>query len=114
MHLNLKIHLSVLLKINYLRYLFCKLKNYLGPSNSHSVGVTDAVLAGADIVRLNMSHQNQKWHTISIQCIRQAGNEIQKFNGHVLPLGVTIDLRGPEIRTGLFKGDIKSMVRLLW
>ena len=67
-------------------------------------------MAGADIVRLNMAHKNQKWHTISVQSIRQAGNKMQRIEGQILPLGVAFDLQGPQILTGLFKGDSKSMV----
>lgn len=68
------------------------------------------MMAGANMVRLNMSHQEEKWHAITVQSIREAGNRMYEFTSEVYPLGVAMNLRGPEIRTGVFRGDERSMV----
>ncbi|XP_048513437.1 pyruvate kinase PKM-like [Athalia rosae] len=81
----------------------------LGERNSHPMGITDIVLAGADMVRMNMSHKEQKWHAVTVQSIREAGNRIHRCSREVFPLAVAMDLRGPEIRTGIFNGAEKSM-----
>ncbi|XP_046742507.1 pyruvate kinase PKM-like [Diprion similis] len=81
----------------------------LGEKNSHPMGITDIVLSGADMVRMNMSHKEPKWHAISVQSIREAGNRIHRCRREVFPLAVAMDLRGPEIRTGLFNGAEDSM-----
>lgn len=68
------------------------------------------MIAGANMVRLNMSHQEAKWHAITVQSIREAGNRMYEFTSEVYPLGVAMNLRGPEIRTGVFHGDKTSIV----
>lgn len=64
------------------------------------------------MVRLNMSHKEQKWHAVTTQSIREAGNRIHRCKRDVFPLGVAMDLRGPEIRTGIFNGAENSMVQV--
>nr|XP_031834389.1 pyruvate kinase-like [Nomia melanderi] len=81
----------------------------LGVTNSHSSAVVNMMMAGANIVRLNMSHQVEKWHAITVQSIRDAGNRMYEFTGEIYPLGIAMDLQGPEIRTGIFKGDETSI-----
>ncbi|XP_076226794.1 pyruvate kinase [Nomia melanderi] len=84
----------------------------LGVTNSHSSAVVNMMMAGANIVRLNMSHQVEKWHAITVQSIRDAGNRMYEFTGEIYPLGIAMDLQGPEIRTGIFKGDETSIKKL--
>ncbi|XP_078036483.1 pyruvate kinase [Augochlora pura] len=81
----------------------------LGVVNSDPGAIVNMMMAGANIVRLNMSHQVDKWHAITVQSIRQAGNRMYEFTGEIYPLGVATSLRGPEIRTGIFKGDASSI-----
>ncbi|KOC58949.1 Pyruvate kinase isozymes R/L [Habropoda laboriosa] len=77
----------------------------LGKMNSHPDAIVDMMMAGANIVRLNMSHETEKWHAITVRSIREAGNRMYEFTSEVYPLGVAMNLRGPEIRTGGFHGD---------
>ncbi|CAK9829804.1 Pyruvate kinase PKLR [Anthophora retusa] len=77
----------------------------LGKKNSHPDAIVDMMMAGANIVRLNMSHETEKWHAITVRSIREAGNRMYEFTSEVYPLGIAMDLRGPEIRTGGFHGD---------
>ncbi|KAK2583105.1 hypothetical protein KPH14_009132 [Odynerus spinipes] len=81
----------------------------LGVTNSYPSAIADVVEAGASMVRLNMSHGTDKWHVITVRSIREAGNDLYKRNHDVCPIGVAIDLCGPEIRTGSFRGDSKCV-----
>ncbi|CAD1478791.1 unnamed protein product, partial [Heterotrigona itama] len=81
----------------------------LGRANSHPDAVVNMMMAGANIVRLNMSHETEKWHAISTQSVREAGNKMYELTSEVYPLGIAMDLQGPEIRTGVFRGDEKSI-----
>ncbi|KAG7213001.1 hypothetical protein KM043_002339 [Ampulex compressa] len=81
----------------------------LGNANSHPCAIADVVMAGANVVRLNMSHRDDKWHAITVQSIREAGNRIYRCTCEVYPLAVAMDLRGPEIRAGIFRGDEASI-----
>ncbi|XP_017893500.2 pyruvate kinase-like [Ceratina calcarata] len=81
----------------------------LGMKNSDPDTIVDMMMAGANIVRLNLSHESEKWHAITVQSIREAGNRMYEFTNEVYPLGVAMNLRGPEIRTGAFRGDEKSL-----
>ncbi|XP_029044342.2 pyruvate kinase PKM-like [Osmia bicornis bicornis] len=77
----------------------------LGGRNSYPDAIVDMMMAGANIVRLNMSHQQEKWHAITLQSIREAGNRMYEYTSDIYPLGVAMNLQGPEIRTGIFNGD---------
>lgn len=83
---------------------------HVGRANSHPDAVVNMMMAGANIVRLNMSHETEKWHAITVQSVREAGNKMYELTSEVYPLGVAMDLQGPEIRTGVFRGDEKSIV----
>lgn len=93
--------------MNYL-VIFCTID--IGRRNSHPDAVVNMMMAGANIVRLNMSHETEKWHAITVQSIREAGNRMYEFTSEVYPLGVAMDLRGPEIRIGSFHSDATSLV----
>ncbi|KAK9298554.1 hypothetical protein QLX08_008146 [Tetragonisca angustula] len=81
----------------------------LGRANSHPDAVVNMMMAGANIVRLNMSHETEKWHAITVQSVREAGNKMYELTSEVYPLGIAMDLQGPEIRIGVFRGDEKSI-----
>ncbi|XP_076763134.1 pyruvate kinase [Xylocopa sonorina] len=81
----------------------------LGMRNSHPDAIVDLMTAGANTVRLNVSHEKEKWHAITVQSIREAGNRMYELTSEIYPLAVAMNLRGPEIRTGVFRGDESSM-----
>lgn len=83
----------------------------IGVRNSYPDAIVDMMMAGANIVRLNMSHQQEKWHAITVQSIREAGNRMYEYTSDIYPLGVAMNLQGPEIRTGIFNGDETNRVR---
>ncbi|XP_015589639.1 pyruvate kinase PKM [Cephus cinctus] len=81
----------------------------LGDNNSHPNGIRDIISAGVDMLRINMSHKDEKWHAITVQSIKEAEQSIDKCSTESYPVGITMDLRGPEIRTGIFNGDENNM-----
>jgi pyruvate kinase len=54
--------------------------------------------AGANAVRINMSHGTQEEHSDSIRRARAAAERLKRS------LSVLVDLSGPKIRTGMLKG----------
>ncbi|XP_047368243.1 pyruvate kinase-like [Vespa velutina] len=83
-------------------------------TNSYPLAIAEIINAGANIVRLNLSHQTEKWHVITVRSIREAGNILYKSMHKICPIGVAIDLHGPEIRTGKFRGDSSSIDRAVF
>lgn len=70
----------------------------LGPA-SREPGVLESLLAaGANAVRINMSHGVQEEHAETIRRARAAAERMKR------PLAVLVDLSGPKIRTGVLKG----------
>ncbi len=66
----------------------------LGPATESKAMLTQLILAGVDILRLNMAHATHKWVDDAMWFIREASTEVGR---HV---GVMMDVKGPEIRTG--------------
>ncbi|XP_043499370.1 pyruvate kinase-like [Polistes fuscatus] len=81
----------------------------MGVTNSYPSAIAEISKAGANIVRLNFSHQTDKWHVITIRSIREAGNILHNCERRICPIAVAVNLSGSEIRTGIFRGDPLSM-----
>ena len=77
----------------------CKIIGTIGPSSNQKKVLTDLVLKGLDIARLNFSHGDHKTHKLNIDLIRQVSLETG--------ISVTIlqDLQGPKIRCGYLMND---------
>jgi pyruvate kinase len=70
----------------------------LGPA-SREPNIVEAILeAGADGVRINMSHGTHEEKAADIQIARAAAQRMDR------PLAVLVDLSGPKIRTGNLQG----------
>jgi pyruvate kinase len=70
----------------------------LGPASRESAVLEALLAAGANAVRINMSHGTQEEHAETIRRARSAAEQLKR------PLSVLVDLSGPKIRTGMLKG----------
>ncbi len=73
-----------------------KILTTLGPATDNPKVLTDLLLAGADVVRINFSHGEPQFHANRVQMVREAAAKIGK---NVAILG---DLQGPKIRIERF------------
>ncbi len=65
----------------------------LGPSSNTQEKIEKLIHAGANAVRINMSHGTVEQHTETVKAAREAAKNIGK------PLSILVDLSGPKIRT---------------
>jgi pyruvate kinase len=69
----------------------------LGPASRDPNVIESLLLAGANGVRINMSHGTQEEKAEDIKRAREAARKLQR------PLSVLVDLSGPKIRTRQLK-----------
>ena len=66
----------------------------VGPASSTVEVLSDLIVAGVNVFRLNMAHGTRENHEKAIKRIREASKKVD------LPVGILIDLAGPKIRLG--------------
>ena len=76
----------------------------LGPSSSDEETIGRLIEAGADVLRLNMSHGDHAAHRRTFLCARKA---IEAAEGTI---PILADLAGPKIRVGDFEGGEIELV----
>lgn len=64
----------------------------VGPASDNEKTIAGMLRAGANIFRFNMKHGTPEWHEERIQMAQRVANELGT------PVGILIDLQGPEIR----------------
>jgi len=69
----------------------------IGPASRSPEQLHALLMAGMDVMRVNMSHGSHEYHAEAIRNARQIAAEIGR------PLAVLLDLSGPKIRTGKLK-----------
>jgi pyruvate kinase len=69
----------------------------LGPASREPAIIESLLAAGANAVRINMSHGTQEEQAETIRRARAAAERMKR------PLAVLVDLSGPKIRTGVLK-----------
>lgn len=74
----------------------------LGPATESAEKLEQLILAGVDVIRLNMAHASPEWIVASVNRIREVSRTVGR---HV---AVMMDVKGPEIRTG----DVASPIEL--
>ncbi len=67
----------------------------LGPATESKEMLVKLIVAGVDILRLNMAHGSHQWVANAMWFIRETSTEVGR---HV---AVMMDVKGPEIRTGV-------------
>jgi len=75
-------------------YRHTKIIATVGPATESRGKLQQLILAGLDVMRLNMAHGTCDWVTSLVRRIRDVSVEVQR---HV---AVMMDVKGPEIRTG--------------
>src|SRR5690554_597230 len=71
----------------------------IGPASDNKETVTRLVEAGLDVARLNLSHGDYEEHSRKIEIIREVEDDTGKT------IGIMLDTRGPEVRTGPLEED---------
>src|SRR5256885_9983094 len=69
----------------------------LGPASRDPAVIESLLTAGANAVRINMSHGTREEKTEDIKRAREAARILKR------PLAILVDLSGPKIRTGQLK-----------
>jgi len=85
-------------------YRHTKIIATLGPATESKEMLSKLILGGVDILRLNMAHASHKWVENAMWYIREASTEVGR---HV---AVMMDVKGPEIRTGVVEVPIDLAV----
>jgi len=70
----------------------------IGPSCQTVEQLEQLMANGLNIARLNFSHGSYEYHQQTIDNVRRAAESI-----HPCPVGIALDTKGPEIRTGIMK-----------
>ncbi|ACL69083.1 pyruvate kinase [Halothermothrix orenii] len=71
----------------------------IGPVSESKEMLKKLAEAGMNVARLNFSHGDHEEHGNRIDTIRKVEAELGK------PIGIMLDTKGPEIRTGMLKDD---------
>ena len=69
----------------------------LGPSSNNHKTLKELVNAGANGIRINLSHSTREEHKKIIDIAKQVREELNT------PLSIVVDTRGPEVRVGTFE-----------
>ncbi|XP_036330382.1 pyruvate kinase-like [Rhagoletis pomonella] len=64
----------------------------------------ELIKGGMNIARLNFSHESHEQHKSSIDLVREASALVSEEEGYRRHIGIAVDTKGPEIRTGSFEG----------
>ena len=71
----------------------------LGPASSDIKTIKKLFFTGADIFRLNFSHDVVSTHVKRFKEIRALEKKVNR------PIGILMDLQGPKLRVGKFDND---------
>src|ERR1700733_6004038 len=85
-------------------YRHTKIIATVGPSTESRGKITELIMSGVDVIRLNMAHGTGEWVLSVVKRIREVSVEVKR---HV---AVMMDVKGPEIRTGVVAEPIELKV----
>ena len=85
-------------------YRHTKIIATIGPATDSEEKLGQLILAGVDVLRLNMAHGSGEWAQALIRRARKVSNELDR---HV---AIMMDVKGPEIRTGVVQEPIELRI----
>lgn len=71
----------------------------IGPASDNDETVREMILSGMNVARFNFSHGTYEWHSQAMERVRRISGELN------IPVGIMLDTKGPEIRTGNTDGN---------
>jgi len=80
----------------------------IGPASRSVDVLKEMIRAGMDVARLNFSHGDHDYHRQTIANIRAAAESFRHDELAYKPIAVALDTKGPEIRTGLIREDLRA------